>query len=237
MLKTVQNEEYMDTQEVLTLFGASKKRFYSNIKPRLRVYHFDALKTPWYRRQEVLALKEGKAVRKGDIAISGINKHWSRFLKAQGYRVDTQLRGVVTSHLPEDAVKFFHLPADQTFVKTSKITFADRAPICTWDTYYPASLISDELLAQMENNTADDVPLAIKEQHGLVIANAKDRLLARITTFEEQTLFQLVNDEAVQVLQRASYTSKNELVLFSDMALLGSWFAPEYPYAVDIWDQ
>lgn len=237
MLKTVQNEEYMDTQEVLDVFGASKKRFYSNIKPRLRVYHFDGSQTPWYKRQQVLALKDGKVVRKADIAISGINKHWRRFLRAQGYKEETILREVVGSAtLPEDAVKFFRLPADQPFVKTSKMTYADGAPICTWDTYYPASLISDELLAQMENNTADDIPLAIKQQHGLIIANAKDRLLARITTFEEQTLFQLVNDEAVQVLQRASYTSKNELVLFSDMALLGSWFAPEYAYAVDIWD-
>lgn len=236
MLKTVQNEEYMDTQEVLNVFGASKKRFYSNIKPRLRVYHFDGTQTPWYKRRQVLALKDGKVVRKADIAISGINKHWSRFLKSQGYHVDTQMRGVTTSQLPEDAVKFFHLPADQQFVKTSKITYADGAPICTWDTYYPAHLISDELLEQMKNNTADDVPLAIKQQHGLIIANAKDRYMARMTTFDEQALFQLVNDEAVQILQRASWTSKKELVLFSDMVLLGSWFAPEHEYSVDIWD-
>src|SRR5438309_4598559 len=100
MPKVVENEEYLNTQEVLDLFEASKKRFYNNIKPYLRMYHFDAKKIPWYRKQDVMDLKNGKLIRKASISIRGIQKDWTTFLRSLGYGVGTADRGIDTVVLP-----------------------------------------------------------------------------------------------------------------------------------------
>lgn len=152
MLKIVENEEYMDTQEVLAGLGASKKRFYSNVKPYLRIYHFDAKKTPWYKKRDVLALKNGKLARMASISISGIQRDWTTFLRSLGYRAGTVDRTIeVGVSLPEDAVDIFKLPADKKFVKRSRMTIADNVPICAWDTYYPLELVEGDILDEMKS--------------------------------------------------------------------------------------
>jgi DNA-binding GntR family transcriptional regulator len=119
-------------------------------------------------------------------------------------------------------------------VKRSRLTLVDRQPICAWSTYYPLHLVED-VIDDMKQGMGYIVE-HIKQKHGMVIGRAKDKYTARITTFEEQALFQLLNSEPVLVLQRVSYTrDRKVLILYSDMVLMGSWFAPEHEYDVDIW--
>lgn len=235
MSKVVNEQTYVNTDEAAALLQTSRQSFYASAKARLRVHRFDGKKTPWYSEKEVIALRDGRQPRKPDIIIRGIRENWTRSLRAQGYEVLTKLCGVDIVTLPADAVKFFDLPADQQFVKRSRMTYADGTPICAWDTYYPTHLIDAKLLDEMKHEV-DDVVKAIKDQHGLIVEVAKERYMSRFTTLDEQTLFQLPTDEAVLILQRASYTKgKKELLFFSDMVLLGTWFSHEVEYPVDIW--
>jgi DNA-binding GntR family transcriptional regulator len=113
----------------------------------------------------------------------------------------------------------------------------NRTVICTWDTYYPLELVS-EILEPMKRGVVDHVVEYIKEKHSLVVGRARDIYSARMTTLDEQNLFQLPADEPVLILQRASYTrDKKTLILFSDMVLLGNWFVHEHEYDVPIWDR
>jgi uncharacterized protein YqgQ len=239
MSKIVEKEEYLNTEEVLAELEASKKRFYSNVKPYLRTYHFDAKKTPWYRKRDVLALKSGKLARMASISISGIQRDWTTFLRSLGYRASTVDRTIeVGVSLPEDAVETFKLPSDEKFVKRSRMTIADGVPICVWDTYYPLELVEGDILEEMKHGFEVDVVRRIKEKHGIIVGIAKDKYTARTATFEEQELLQLLTNDPVLILQRASYTrDKKMLVLYSDMVLLGSWFAPEHEYEVNIWEE
>ncbi len=238
MPKVVENEEYLDTREVLDELGASKKRFYSNVKPQLKVYHFAGLKTPWYRKKDVFALKNGLLPRAASIVISGILGNWTTHVRALGYQADTKTREITIETLPDGASATFGIESSQQFVKRSRITFVNRIPICIWTTWYPLALVGNDVYEEMKQDDETDVVRRIKEKHGLVIGWSKDRYTARGATIFEQELLQLLRDDPVLILQRVSYTrDKKTLILYSEMTLLGSWFAPEHEYQVNIWDE
>ncbi len=238
MSKFVDDEEYLDTHETVEVLGISRQSFYTNAKPQLKVYQFDAKKTPWYRKKDVLALKNGQLVRTTSIVISGILENWARHVRALGYRADTKNRGIKIVPLPEHLVAIFGVPADRLFVMRSRITFVNLTPICVWTTYYPLELVTGEIHEEMKRDEETDVVRRIKEVRGLTIGWSRDRYQARLATQEEQELLQLLRDEPVLILQRVSCTrDKKTPVLYSEMTLLGSWFAPEHEYYVDIWGQ
>jgi len=238
MSKIVETEEYLDTQEVLAELGASKKRFYSNVKPQLKVYQFGGKKTPWYKKREVLALKSGQIERTAPITISGILQDWTTHVRALGYQIDTKNREIKTAQLPDKVTAAFGIASERQFVMRSRISFVNRVPICIWTTYYPLELVKGVILEEMKRDEETDVVRRIKEQHGVSIGWAKDRYSARAATVTEQELLQLLRDDPVLVLQRVCYTrDKKTLVLYSHMTLLGSWFAPEHEYEVTIWKE
>ncbi|GHO88240.1 UTRA domain-containing protein [Dictyobacter formicarum] len=175
-------------------------------------------------------------MRKGAVRLSNIQQNWMQDIIAMGYNARTENRGdVEITTLPEEAINAFHLPPAQQFAKRSRMTVVDNAPICIWSSYYPLSLVEGEILEEMRQSSTDVVQ-RIKEKHGAIIRVVRERYTARATTPEEQTLLRLVTDDPVLILQRASYTQgKQSLVLFSDMVLLGSWFASEREYNVDTW--
>lgn len=229
-------EKYLNTTEVRTVFdNASKGRFYNNIQSRLRVYRFGGKKTPWYKESEVLALKEGKPLRQADITISGIFASWTEHLASLGYSSNTVDTVIEVTTLPEDVCKNFQLPPDKQMVRRERMSFVDRQPICIWSTYYPVDLVGN-LLDSMKKGSVHVVE-HIKDIHGITVGVTRDRYTARITTFEEQNQFHLRSEEAVLILQRASYTrDKKRFLFFSDMVLLGDWFVIDHEQDVDIWD-
>jgi DNA-binding GntR family transcriptional regulator len=228
---------FLTTPETIQEMHTSRKTFYANIRPQLQAHFFDGKKAPWYKKTDIIDLKNGRVVRKASISISGIQKDWSMYLRSLGYRVGTIDRSIEENvFLPQDAIDFFLLSASEKFVKRSRVTFANDMPICAWSTYYPISLIGGSILDKMKDSVEVDVVQLIKEQHNIAVSIAKDKYTARSATFEEQELLQLISNDPILVLQRASYTENREqLVLYSDMSLLGSWFAPEHEYKVDIW--
>lgn len=238
MSKIVEGVEYLNTDEVLAELGASKKRFYSNVKPQLRVYQFEGKKAPWYKKHEVLALKSGQIERTAPITISGILRNWTTHVRALGYQIDTKNREIETVTLPDKVAAAFGIDPERQFAKRSRISFVNRVPICIWTTYYPLELVEGDIYEEMKRDEEADVVRRIKEKHGLSIGWAKDRYSARLATTEEQEVLQLLRDDPVLVLQRVSYTrDKKTLVLYSHMTLLGTWFAPEHEYEVNIWEE
>jgi hypothetical protein len=236
MQKVIKNEEYIDTREAIASLGVSKKSFYANARPSLRAYHFDAKKTPWYKKNDVLALKSGQLERPAPIIISGIFRNWTEHVRSLGFQIDTKSREIITTRLPDKAAAVFGIDPDREFVRRGRISFIDGTPICIWDTYYPLELVEGDLLASMKRDEETSVVSCLKER-GLVIGWAKDRYSARLANFEEQEILQLSRDEPVLILQRASHTrDKKTLILYSHMTLLGSWFAPEHEYEVNVWN-
>lgn len=140
--------------------------------------------------------------------------------------------------LPDKVTAAFGIAPDQQFVKRSRISFVNRIPICIWTTYYPLELVKGDIYEEMKRDEDTDVVRRMKEKHGLVIGWAKDRYSARVANVEEQVLLQLLRDDPVLILQRVSSTrDKKTLLLYSHMTLLGSWFAPEHEYDVNIWEE
>jgi DNA-binding GntR family transcriptional regulator len=236
MPKEVNGQTFVSTDEAAALLQTSRQSFYARAKPHLRVYRFDAKRAPWYKEKEVLELRDGKSVGKARIVLSGITADWTRHLENSGFRADTKLREAVEASLPEDATSLFGLEDERTFLKRGRMSLANGTPICSWDTYYPMELIDDALLAEIKRGAANDIPMALKGKHGLVVEEVEEWYSARMATFEEQTLLRLVTDEAVLILQRASYTKdKSKLVFYSHMVLLASWFEIKREYPVNIW--
>jgi DNA-binding GntR family transcriptional regulator len=237
MAKIVNNQRFLNGKETMALLGTSKQSFYDNARRHLKPYHFDAKRSPWYSEAEVLHLKNGVAVRKGAIRLTNIQHNWMQDIIDMGYDARTENRGEVEIvPLPDDAITTFHLPPTQHYVRRSRMTLVDDAPICLWSSYYPLNLVEGEILDEMRRNVATDVVTRMKEVHGAIIRVSRERYTTRVTTPEEQALLRLVTDDPVLILQRASYTQeKQSLVVFSDMTLLGSWFASEREYEVTTW--
>ncbi len=232
-------EEYLNGEEVMNFWPASKNLFYGSIQPRLQPYHFDGKKRPhYYKKSEVLALKSGKPVtRKEPITISGIFGDWTVYLRSLGYQADTRNYAIETTTLPEEASFTFHISAERQFVRRSRITLANGVPICVWSTYYPLELVEGEILAEMRQDPTLDVIKRIREVHGITVGWEKNRYTARNTTLEEQELLQLLTNEPVLIVQRGCWTSDRQILThISHMTLLSSWFAIEHDSSVKIWN-
>lgn len=235
---TVDNEEYLNTDDAMTELRVSRQHFYTEVKPYLRAYHFGTKKKPWYRKQDILDLKTSTPERPAPpIVIPGIFPNWTQHVRSLGLQVDTLNRAIeIVSLDAESLPPTFRIEPYQQFVKRSRISFINREPICLWASYYPLHLVRGEIYEEMKRDEETDVVKRIAEVHGLVIGWAKDRYSARLATSEEQEALQLLRDEPILRLQRVSYASdKRTLILYSDMTLLATWFAPEHEYPVDIW--
>lgn len=232
-------EEYLNGNELMKLWPASRNLFYGSIQPRLQTHHFDGKKRPhYYKKSEVLALKSGKpTVQKDPITISGIFSDWTIYLRSLGYLADTKNYTIETVTLPGETSNTFHIPAERQFVRRSRMTLANGVPICTWSTFYPLELVEGGILEEMRQDSTVDVIKRIKEVHGIAIGWEKNRYTARSTTLEEQELLQLLTNEPVLILQRACWTSDRQILThISHMTLLGSWFAIEHDSPVKIWE-
>lgn len=228
----VDNITYLDTDETRRELEVTKPTFYKNVQPVLQVYRFAGKRKPYYKKADVLMLKRGQLVAKHPpIVISGILKNWTDYARSLGFQVDTIGREIDIVSTPENPFTLAH----GTFVRRSRISFVNQVPICIWETYYPLALVED-FLEEMKADDEFSVVTAIKERRNLVVGWATERYTARLATTFEQELLQLLDAEPVLQLQRASYTwDKKTLILYSDMALLGAWFAPTLSYPVDIW--
>ncbi len=232
-------EEYLNGNEVMELWPASRNLFYGSIQSRLQPYHFDGKKRPhYYKKSEVLALRSGKpTVQKEPITISGIFSDWTTYLRSLGYQADTKNSAIETVALPEEASNTFHIPAERQFVRRSRMTLANGVPICSWSTFYPLELVEGEILTEMGQDPTLDIIKRIREVHGIAVGWEKNRYTARSTTLEEQEHLQLLTNEPVLILQRACWTSDKQILThISHMTLLGSWFAIEHDFPVNVWD-
>lgn len=236
MVKVVDNEEYLNTSESIKFFEAPRQRFYDNIRPQLPIHRFDGKKAIWHKRSDMEAFKEGKPVRKADISITGMFSDWAKHLEDLGYNAETKDDEKIITTLPEDAVKFFKLSPDRKFLKREKMSYASGTPICVWSTYYPVDLI-EPVLDQIMRGDSIHIIEYIKDVYGLTPQEADERNTARIATFIEQTRFHLRNEQAVLTIQRAAYTKgEKDLILYSDMVLLGDWFDFRRKYPINHWD-
>src|SRR5579875_860585 len=224
-MKIVEHEEYVDTEEAIELLGISRQTFYANARPLLEEYRFNAKKKPWYKKCMVMKLNQAHPAQKRPFVLTSILKDWTAYARSLGIPAQTISSEIVTTTMPESAVKHFGLPADKLFVKRGRATIAKREFLCTWDTYYPLELVEDDL-EEIKHNPEYSIVQGIKARHGLVISHAKEYDYARLATLKEQEQMQLKDADAILVLQRASY-ARDTLILFSDMALRGEWFAIE----------
>lgn len=237
MTRIENGEEYLNGNEVMDLWPASRNLFYSNIQPRLQSYHFDGKRRPhFYKKAEVLALKKGQpAIHREPITISGIFSDWTVYLRSLGYQADTVNQAIEIENLPEETSACFHISPSRRFVRRSRMTLANGTPICTWSTYYPLELVEGVILDKMKQDQTLDVVTQIKELHGIAVGWEKNRYTSRSTTLEEQKTLQLLTNEPVLILQRGCWASDKQILAFvSHMTLLGSWFAVEHDFPVKL---
>src|SRR5581483_4697291 len=119
MSRIENNEEYLNGNEVMKMWPASKNLFYDSIQPRLQAYHFDGKKRPhYYKKSEILALKSGKpTAHREPVTISRIFSNWTVYLRALGYQADTVSQEIETGMLPEEVRVTFRIPPERQFVR------------------------------------------------------------------------------------------------------------------------
>jgi len=187
-------------------------------------------------------IKEGKKIkasrekvainpleRKANIVISGQFGSWTEVAE-RDYGATSEVCSVEIASLPEHVAKLFHISPDERFFKRVRLTRVGATVICSWATYYPLEAIND-ILEPLMSGSAAHITEHVKQKHQITAVSNRDVYYSRMTTLEELNKFQLPDDEAILVLQRASYgADKSQLILISDMALLGSWFIHEHEY-------
>jgi len=237
MNKIVGTEEYLSAAEAAKILGVSIARFYTNARKSLRVYRFDAKKVKWYNKNQVLAMKEGKPVRKASIAITGMFSNWTEHARSLGFNIESKDVETATEYLPQDLKESFYVSADQEFVRKTQMSWIDGVPVCSWSSFYPVDLVED-VIPQILDGSMHNIIEYIADHHGLVIREVSDVYIGRNTTFEEQAKFQLLNDEPVLVLQRMAQTEDHQVVvLYQQMELLSSWFVVRRTESIHHWDK
>jgi UTRA domain len=236
MVKVVGGQNYLSASEAAQVLGISIARFYTNARKYLRTYRFDAKKAAWYNENQVLAMKEGKPVRKAAIAITGMFSNWTEHARSLGFNVESQDLETEVETLPQELKETFSVFTDEEFVRRTQMSFVDGVPICVWSTWYPTALVSD-VLSQIKDGSFHDVVGYLASQ-GYPVSEVSDVYSGRITTFDEQTRFQLLNDEPLLILQRMAKTKDRQIVvIFQDMQLLSSWFVVKRSETIHHWDR
>lgn len=236
MPRTEKGEVFLDTSESAAELGISRQLFYVNAKPMLRVYRFDAKKQPFYKKSDVIALKEGLPMRKPPIVISGLFKDWTTHVRNLGHAVETVDKEVFhVAPAPENVAAFFGIHAGDDVVTRMQMNAIDGEPACLWVSYYPFSLVEGEIFEEVSRNPRSSIIGLLKEKHGVVISHAVDKIGARLPTPIEQEQLKIVSGEPVFTLDRMSYTDEDKVVLYQSMVLLASVFQLTYPYRVEHW--
>ncbi len=237
MNKIVGTEEYLSAADAAEILGVSIARFYTNARKSLRVYRFDAKKVKWYNKNQVLAMKEGKPVRKASIAITGMFSNWTEHARSLGFAITSEDTDTSTEGLPQDLKESFYVTTNQEYICKTQLSRIDGVPVCSWSSFYPVELVR-EVAPQILDGSMHNIIEYIADRHGLVIREVSDVYIGRNTTFDEQVKFQLLNDEPVLVLQRMAQTEDHQVVvLYQQMELLSSWFVIRRTENIHHWDK
>jgi DNA-binding GntR family transcriptional regulator len=169
-----------------------------------------------------------------EITITGMFADWTQHLEDLGYRAETKDTVREITKLPENAVRLFGLPADRVCFKRERMSYANGTPICAWSTYYPIDLL-DNILGQLIQGAPISVMDHVYDMHHLTLTVVDERYASRITTFDELNRFQLTEEQSILILERAGFTHNSDLILYSEMSLLGNWFDVRRTYTVDHW--
>jgi hypothetical protein len=250
MPKEVDGVIYFSRIEAMAeMDNASASRFNRSIKPYLTESTFDKKKKKWYPAKQVYELKIGKTPRLADITLnSGVFSDWTGHLKGLGYIVDTQDCTIMGQEwqgyiIPKDTAIAFGLDPKKQYIQRSRQTLAGKPgeplrPICWWFTAYPHDLVKGEILDEMKSLKNVDVVKRIQEKHNLTVSYGDEIVSARNASLEEQIRLDLVDDDAVLIVERTAYAENGTLLFYTYMVLLGSYFTHRSSYKSDpkIWN-
>lgn len=235
MPKNVNGEEYVNLTEAQSLLGMSKQLWYNNVKPHLPVYRFDGRRKPFYRKRDVLALRDGKKVRKAFVVAPGSQKLWSDPMKERGCNVATvDYASPKIMAIPEELACISGLAEGTEVVKRMRLNRVDEETLALFITYYPLHLVQGEILERMLRDDQTDAGRMLQDTNNVKIVRAVDVLSTRLATPEEQEALH-IGEEIVSVLHRVSFAGDNSVILVQEIVMILNCFSFRYEYSASHW--
>ena len=101
------------------------------------------------------------------------------------------------------------------------------------ENFYPIELAGEAILEGMKQNVHFDVLAAIKKTHLKEVVHVHEDVVARLSSFSEQKILNLVRNTPVVEVLRVSYSSddNDSAILFSRIVFVAVYFILSYDYA------
>jgi GntR family transcriptional regulator len=113
--------------------------------------------------------------------------------------------------------------------KRYRLQLADGLPYRIIESYYPADLFGELLTTDIGDKPLFDW---LQEHHGLVVARAREDLIARLATADERRLLQISPNAPVVAFSRRVWTDTGRVVEWADIIAVAARYTFSYEYRI-----
>jgi DNA-binding GntR family transcriptional regulator len=121
------------------------------------------------------------------------------------------------------------LPKDLLVFKRHRLQLADMLPYRIIESYYPADLFGELLTIDIGGKPLFDW---LQERHGLVVARAREDLIARLATPDERHLLQISPNAPVVAFNRKVWTDTGRVVEWANIIAVAARYTFSYEYRI-----
>ena len=113
--------------------------------------------------------------------------------------------------------------------KRYRLQLADGLPYRIIESYYPADLFGELLTTDIGDKPLFDW---LQERHGLVVARAREELIARLATADERRLLQISPNAPVVAFNRTVWADSDRPVEWAHIIAVAEFYTFSYEYDI-----
>ncbi|HZE87608.1 MAG TPA: GntR family transcriptional regulator [Methylomirabilota bacterium] len=129
------------------------------------------------------------------------------------------------------------LGKDEQVLRRMRLQGSTQMPFRLADSYYPMSLITDEMLEQVFNDQHFNIAETIQKKFNKTIKHTHEEVIARLPITFEQEHLKIVRTNPVIDMTVVTFTgNKKKVVMYNHVVFNANLFLFSYDYDIDQWE-
>lgn len=180
---------------------------------------------------------KGVYVNKPRIRVPALVANFYQQIQKFGYEAMEELLGKPEVITPTNEIaKYMHLSKNEQVLRRFRKQGSKETTFRLADSYYPMSLITDDMLAAINKDSHYNIIDAIRDQSEKPIKHVHEEIIARLPTAFEQEQLKIVRTNPVFEMKVISFaTNKKTVIMYSQVVFNANLFFLSYNYSVDQW--
>lgn len=170
------------------------------------------------------------------IRMPGLVAHFFKYLKEAGFEIKGETLGKPEIIIPSKEIsKKLHFSKNVQMLHRKRRQGTTTSYFRLVNGYYPMSLITDDMIEQINKDPYFHIVEAIEKKFGKVTHYVHEEIIARLPTAYEQELLKIVRTNPVIEAKFINYgADKKEVIVYNEMILNANHFLLSYDYKVDL---